>query len=219
MTDDHTTPQDDMEPTKPAEAGDPGDAEELAPAADLALRAAVLELERHASEAGWDQPARLFALVLTEELLANEPGLAEMLEVDPDADLTGSITPIEQDELPQEIALEQLLSEMVWPEAVHGTAAIVERLVLPPTVELPEEEAEAQQIAESHPERQEVRMVAGATRAGTTYCALRVRSHDDELSVIEGPDLVPALLQLLLSTLTPADPGADPGVDLEAPEQ
>jgi hypothetical protein len=198
----------------------PEEPEELAPAADLALRAAVLELERHAAEAGWDQPARLFALVLTQELLANEPGLAEMLEVDPGADLTGSITPIEQDELPADVPLEQLLSEMMWPEAVHGTAVIVERLVLPPTVDLPDDKAAAQEIAESHPERQEVRMVAGATRSGSTYCALRLRAHDEDFSVIEGADLVPALLELLQSTLSPVEPGGqDPSVDLEAPEQ
>ena len=190
--------------------------EELAPAADLALRAAVLELERHAAEAGWDQPARLFALVHTEELLANEPGLAEMLEIEPGTDLTGSITPIEQDDLPADVPLEQLLSEMMWPDAVHGTAAIVERLVLPPTVELPEDEESAQSVAESHPERQEVRMVAGATRSGSTYCALRLRAHDDDFSVIEGADLVPALLELLQSTLAPVPGDA---VDLEAPEQ
>ena len=207
MTDDQNTQPDDRPDDQP---------EELAPAADLALRAAVLELERHAAEAGWDQPARLFALVHTEELLANEPGLAEMLEVDPGTDLTGSITPIEQDDLPADVPLEQLLSEMMWPDAVHGTAAIVERLVLPPTVELPEDEQAAQSVAESHPERQEVRMVAGATRSGSTYCALRLRAHDDDFSVIEGADLVPALLELLQSTLAPV---AGDAVDLEAPEQ
>ncbi len=190
--------------------------EELAPAADLALRGAVLELEKHAAGEGWDKPARLFALVHTEELLANEPGLAEMLEVDPTADLTGSLTPIEQDEVPPDMPLEQLLSEMMWPEAVHGTAAIVERLVLPPTVELPDDESAAQELAESHPERQEVRMVAGATRTGSTYCALRLRSHDEDFAVIEGPDLVPALLELLLSTLAPSEAGL---LDAEAPEQ
>ena len=207
MTENDMTPQD-----QPG----PDEVEELAPAADLALRAAVLELERHAAEAGWDQPARLFALVLTEELLADEPGLAKLLDVDPEADLTGSITPVEQDELPDDVPLEQLLSEMMWPEAVHGTAVIVERLVLPPTVELPDDETAAQELAESHPERQEVRMVAGATRSGSTYCALRLREHDEDFSVIEGPDLVPALLELLQSTLTPAEPGT---VDIEAPEQ
>jgi hypothetical protein len=182
----------------------PTDAEELAPAADLPLRAAVLELEKHAADSGWDQPARLFALVHTEELLANEPGMAEMLGVDPAADLTGSITPIEQDELPPDVPLEQLLTEMSWPDSVHGTAVIVERLVLPPTVDLPDDDAAAQQVAETHPERQEVRMVAGATRTGSTYCALRLRAHDDDFSVIEGPDLVPALLELLKSTLDEA---------------
>lgn len=202
-------------PTSPTDQSEP-EVEELAPAADLALRAAVLELERHAAEAGWDQPARLFALVHTEELLANEPGLAETLGIEPGTDLTGSITPIEQDDLPADVPLEQLLSEMMWPEAVHGTAAIVERLVLPPTVELPADEAAAQSIAESHPERQEVRMVAGATRSGSTYCALRLRTHDDDFSVIEGDDVVPALLELLQSTLAPV-PGD--GVGLEAPEQ
>jgi hypothetical protein len=190
--------------------------QEMAPAADLALRGVVLELEKHAAGDGWDRPARLFALVHTEELLANEPGLAGVLEVDPDADLTGSLTPIEQDELPPDLPLEQLLSEMIWPDAVHGAAAIVERLVLPPTVELPDDESSAQLVAESHPERQEVRMVAGATRTGSTYCALRLRSHDDDFAVIEGPDLVPALLELLLSTLAPSEPGA---MDAEAPEQ
>ncbi len=198
------------DPTEPAENGP------LTAAADLPLRAAVLELERHAASEGWDQPAKLFALVHTEELLANEPGLAEMLEVDPAADLTGSLTPIEQDELPPDLPLEQLLTEMVWPAAVHGTAAVVERLVLPPTVELPEDEAAAQQLAESHPERQEVRMVAAATRAGTTYCALRLRSHDEDSSVLEGADLVPALLELLQATLTLPEGGP---TDPEAPEQ
>ena len=190
--------------------------ESLAPAADLALRAAVLELERHAAETGWDQPARLFALVPTQELLDNEPGLAGVLGVEPGADLTGSITPIEQDDLPLDVPLEQLLGEMVWPDTVHGTAAIVERLVLPPTVELPDDDAEAQAVAETHPERQEVRMVAGATRSGSTYCALRLRTHDDDFSVIEGADLVPALLELLQGTLAEAPPGT---TDLGSSEQ
>lgn len=70
-------------------------------AADLSLRAAVLELEQHAAEGGWDQPARLFALVPTDRLLADEPGLAPVLGIEPGADLTGSLTPIEQDELPR----------------------------------------------------------------------------------------------------------------------
>ncbi len=178
----------------------------LAPAADLALRAAVLELEQHAAEAGWDQPARLFALVPTAQLLAEEPGLAPMLGVDPDADLTGSLTPIEQDELPPGEPIEELLAQMIWPDEVHGTAVVVERLVLPPSVgELPTDVSAAQELAQSHPNREEVRMIAGATRTGSTYCALRLRSHDDAFAVIEGADLVPALLQLLQGTLAPVE--------------
>jgi hypothetical protein len=181
---------------------------ELKPAADLALRAAVLELEQHAAESGWDQPARLFALVPTDELVANEPALAEMLGFEPGADLRGSITPIEQDELPPEASLEELLLQMAWPEEVHGTAVVVERLVLPPSVgELPADPSAAQELAATHPDREEVRMVAGATRTGSTYCALRLRSHDDDFAVLEGPDLVPALLELLLGTLAPTEAG------------
>jgi hypothetical protein len=43
--------------------------------------------------------------------------------------------------------------------------------------------------------------VARATRAGSTYCALRLRAHDDDHSVVVGADLVPALLQLSRGTL------------------
>ena len=52
-----------------------------------------------------------------------------------------------------------------------------------------------------HPDRQEVRIVAGATRAGATYCALRLKAHDDDQSVVGGADLVPGLLELLKATL------------------
>jgi hypothetical protein len=180
----------------------PAQGEEFQAAADLSLRGAVLELEKHAAESGWDQPARLFALVPTADLLANEPSLAEVIEVGPAADLTGSLTPIEQEPVGDDDQLEELLTQVGWPDEVHGTAVIVERLVLPPSVgEIPDDPEAAQELAQSHPERQEVRIVAGATRAGTTYCALRMRSHDDDLSVIEGTDLVPSLLQLLLATL------------------
>jgi hypothetical protein len=96
-----------------------------------------------------------------------------------------------------------MLPRLVWPADVVGCAAVVERLVLPPGADqtLPEEPIEAERYAAEHPDREEVRIVAGATRAGSTYCALRMRSHDDALSVVEAPDLVPALLELVLSTL------------------
>jgi hypothetical protein len=181
---------------------EPSETPDVPTPVDLALRGAVLEIEKHAAAAGWDQPARLFALVSTAELLATDPSLAEVVGVDPHADLTGSLTPVEQDDLPADRPLEELLMQMMWPAEVTGTAVVVERLVLPPGAEeLPEDPAEAAEAAAQHPQRQEVRMVAGATRAGTTFCALRLREHDEDFAVIEGPDLVPALLQLLQATL------------------
>ena len=43
------------------------------------LTRAVLEIDEYASGLGWDQPARLFALVDTAKLRAQEPRLASQL--------------------------------------------------------------------------------------------------------------------------------------------
>lgn len=111
---------------------------------------------------------------------------------------------MEQEPVGDDESLEELLVQVMWPADVHGTAVIVERLVLPPSAgEIPEDPEQAQQLVQTHPERQEVRIVAGATRTGSTYCALRVRSHDDDFALIEGVDVVPSLLELLLGTLEP----------------
>jgi len=169
---------------------------------DPALAAAVLEIESHIAEGGWDQPARLYALVDTGQLVAREPALAAAMGLDA-ASEQGSLTPVEQDELAPDQPLEAVLESIVWPGGVAGCAAVVERLVLPPDAdaEIPEDRARAEEFAREHPDRQEVRIVAGATRGGSTYCALRLRAHDDAQSVVGGADLVPALLDLLRSTL------------------
>ena len=169
---------------------------------DPALAAAVLEIETHAAADGWDQPARLFALVHTARLVEHEPHLAAAMGLD-EASAEGSLTPVEQDQLSAEQELEEVLETITWPAGVAGCAAVVERLVLPPEAdaELPEEPVAAHEYARGHPLRQEVRIVAGATRAGATYCALRMRAHDDERSVVGGADLVPQLLALLGTTL------------------
>ena len=169
---------------------------------DEVLRAAVREIETHAAEAGWDQPARLSALVPTADLLAREPALAAAMGLDA-ATAAGSLTPVEQDQMPAGRSLEQVLAQIMWPAEVYGCAAVVERLVLPPEADgsMPEDPEAAAEYAAEHPDRQEVRIVAGATRGGSTYCALRLRAHDEPASVVESPDLVPALLELLLSTL------------------
>lgn len=168
---------------------------------DPALAAAVLEIESHIAEAGWDQPARLYALVDTARIVAQEPALASTMGLD-DAAAQGSFTPVEQDALPDQ-ALEVTLESIVWPDEVTGCAAVVERLVLPPGIDddIPDNPTAAEEFAREHPLRQEVRIVAGATRAGATYCALRLRAHDDSRSVVDGTELVPGLLDLLRSTL------------------
>ena len=124
------------------------------------------------------------------------------MEIDGPGD-EGSFTPIEQDGLPPGQALEEALESIAWPPTVAGCAAVVERLVLPPEVDdaIPEDPAEAERFAREHPLRQEVRIVAGATRAGASYCALRLRAHDDEQAVVDGTELVPGLIQLLHATL------------------
>jgi hypothetical protein len=169
---------------------------------DPLLRDAVREIEAHAATSGWDQPARLYALVPTADLLVREPALAAVMGLNAST-ADDSLTPVEQDEVPAETPLESVLEDIMWPDEVVGCAAVVERLVLPPTADdqLPSDPAEAERFAAEHPEREEVRIVAAATRAGSTYCALRLRAHDDALSVVESPDLVPALLQLLQTTL------------------
>ena len=170
--------------------------------ADPVLVEAVREIEAHVAESGWDQPGRLYALVPTSDLLAREPALAAAMGLD-DAGAAGSLTPVEQDAVPSETPLETVLEGIIWPPEVFGCAAVVERLVLPPgaAAQMPDDPRSAEDYAAEHPDRQEVRIVAGATRAGSTYCALRLRAHDDPLSVLESPDLVPALLELLRSTL------------------
>jgi hypothetical protein len=179
---------------------------------DPALAAAVLEIEGHVAEAGWDQPARLYALVETARLVAREPALAAVMGLDSSA-AAGSLTPVEQDQLSPERPLEQVLESIAWPEGVAGCAAVVERLVLPPGVDdqIPEDATDAEAFAREHPDRQEVRIVAGATRAGATYCALRLRAHDDGQSVVGGADLVPALLQMLAATLEDDETGQETG--------
>jgi len=170
---------------------------------DPALAAAVLEIEQHVSGEGWDRPARLFALVETAALVQREPALAAAMGLD-DAAAQGSLTPVEQDGLDPSVPLERSLETISWPAEVTGCAAVVERFVLPPEADsdIPEDPAEAAAYAAAHPARQELRMVAGVTRAGATYCAMRFRSHDDDTKVVGGSDLVPALLELLNATLT-----------------
>src|SRR4051812_12227108 len=117
---------------------------------DSPLRRATLEVESHVGAQGWDQAPRLFALVPTAELAAREPALAAQLDGDPDG-----ITPVEQDGVPADRSLEDVLLEITWPDTVAGCAAVIERIMLPPEAEdaLPDDPDELVAAAAAHPDR------------------------------------------------------------------
>lgn len=177
-------------------------ATEGAPLAGNPLTRAVLEIDTYASGLGWDQPARLFALVDTVQLRSQEPGLAEQLGLGEET--AGGLTPIEQDELPAGQQLDEFLATIAWPEVIAGCALTVERLMLPPSAEatIPEDLDDAALAAwvAAHPERQEVRMTVGVLRDGARESALRLRSKDSPTEVLTGSELVPGLAEALAAT-------------------
>ncbi|MBD0843457.1 MULTISPECIES: PPA1309 family protein [unclassified Streptomyces] len=173
------------------------------PMAASPLTRAVLEIDEYASGLGWDQPARLFALVDTARLRAQEPGLAAQLGLEGEQENPG-LTPIEQDEIPTGKPLDEFLGTIAWPDAVVGCALTVERLMLPPSAEaqVPKDLSEAaltKWVAE-HPDRQEVRMTVAVLRDGARESALRLREKDSPTDVLTGADLVPGLAQALSAT-------------------
>ncbi|MGW6280790.1 PPA1309 family protein [Kribbella sp. NPDC055071] len=185
-----------------------------------ALSRAVIEIEKHVSSAGWDQPAQLFALVPTEELLRAEPQLAAELGAE---DASQPLTPVAQGELPGGVEDEHLadaLARIEWPDGVSGCALAIERIVLPASAEAGlssvESDAELARMAGSDPRRHEVRMVAAVLREGDRFGAVRLRSHDEDSAVLTGADLVPTLCEVLSLTFEPSSgsrPGEGPGVD------
>jgi hypothetical protein len=166
------------------------------------LTQVVIEIEQHAARTGWERPATLYALVETADLLREEPGLAGQLGIDPDAVRPGALTPVEQESLPQDRPLDEVLAGIAWPPRVLGAALVVERLMLPPAAEaeLPDGGDVASWVAE-HPDRQEVRIAVGVLRDGSRDAAVRLRSHDEDVSVLSGPKLVPSLADALAATL------------------
>lgn len=164
------------------------------------LVAALREIERHVAHGGWDQPARLFALVGTAQLIAAEPSLAEQLarSGDPDPDALSSI---EQDGFRTGEDLLDDLARITWPPTVQGCALAVERAFVPADVEpdIPDDPEQAAAFVAQHPRRHEVRVVVGATRAGAHYGIARLRAAENEL--LAGDDLVPGLALALSRTL------------------
>ena len=150
------------------------------------------EIDHHVSSAGWDQPARLFALVPNAALV--EAGVA-------DQDATG-LGAVEQ-EIEPTANLEELLESIAWPAEVLGALVVLERIVLPPEVQ--EElaalsEVELINAVTNHPKRSDVRLFAAALRSGEHLNAIRQRAHDEPADLAIAEDLVPNLNAVLLAT-------------------
>lgn len=174
-----------------------------------ALARAVVEIEEHVAQTGWDAPVRVFALVRTSAALAADPNLAQLLDeaalaealTDPQA-----LTAVEQEGLPAAADVEDLLGQLAWPESVDGVALSVERLVLPAQAEAEaaaiDDPQERLTYVTEHPQRDDMRLVVGVLRSGQSWCALRSRRLDTSDAVVTGADLVPGLIDALSATLS-----------------
>lgn len=172
-----------------------------------ALVAALVELEHHVGELGWDQPPRLFALVPTAELVAAEPELAAHLDAAP----RDGYTSVEQDTFEAGDDLLGALARIAWPDAVTGCALTCVRTFLPQHLadEVPQDDAEAAAFVADHPDRHEVRVAVGVLRDRPGQPALghgvaRLRSNPEDL--LGSADLVPGLTEVLAATFQP-NPG------------
>lgn len=165
------------------------------------LLAAVREIDRHVATQGWDQPTLLFALVPTAIVRASNPALAEQLGLDPDGLGDPALLTFEQQPPTPELALDDFLAGITWPDDVTAAAVVVERIVLPPSAEAGlGGAADPVAAAREHPDRQDVRMTVAADRHGQRMCALRLRGADTEAEVRTGVDLVPGLADALAAT-------------------
>ena len=190
--------------------------------------AALLELEQHVHQEGWDGPPRLFALGRLGELVTAEPELASALGLESDASRSDeqALIPIEQEWGSFDGPLDETLAQIMWPPQVAGAAVTMERVVLPPEVEeevAAETDPQAQiDLALNHPLRQDMRVAVAVLRDGPHMCAVRVRAGENETvadqsestdtettsldsvmgdpEVLTGPDLVPGLVEALAST-------------------
>lgn len=163
------------------------------------LNALVREVESHVASSGWDQPSRLYALVPTAQLLAQEPQLAAQLGDAP----PGSITPVEQPALEEDLTV--VLDQIGWPDDVLGAALVHEVVILPGDIgDEPPDDVDPNEWASAHPDRRDARITVAVMRDGDRASCIRVQGKDgadDEIVVDE--NLVPGLLQALADTFEP----------------
>lgn len=175
-------------------------------AAGLSLRLAVSSLEKDVAQLGWDQSPSLFALVPTKDIF---PQLEAEMEGSQAKQLRAALsenpqhlTAVLQDHLPP-ADLMDTLGHLVFGEDVAGVAVAMERFLVSPQAdaEAPEDPKEREKFLLAHPTRQDVRIVAAATRDGNTWCASRARSEDSDDMVAQGDNIVPELLAVLKAML------------------
>lgn len=175
-------------------------------AAGLSLRLAVSSLEKDVAQLGWDQSPSLFALVPTKAIF---PQLEAEMEAAQAEQLRAALsenpqhlTAVLQDHLPP-AELMETLGHLVFGEDVAGVAVAMERFLVSPQAdaEAPTDPKEREKFLLAHPSRQDVRIVAGATRDGNTWCASRARSEDSDDMVAQGDNIVPELLEVLKAML------------------
>ena len=161
------------------------------------LIACLADIERHVLDNGWDQPARLFALVATSTLLEVEPQLkGRVPEGEADA-----LTAVEQDDFASGVDVMERLQQIFFPDTVDGVAIAMERTFLPPQFEdeIPEDPEDAVDFVMQHPDKTDVRVVVGVLRDGTRHGLARLVSNPDDL--LGAVDLVPGLTEALNRTL------------------
>jgi hypothetical protein len=163
------------------------------------LTALVREVEQHVSAEGWDQPSRLYALVLTEDLLRQEPQLAGQLSGAP----PGSITPVEQPAFEQDLT--EVLPQIGWPDEVLGCALVHEVVILPGDIgDEPPDDVDPNEWASAHPGRRDARIAVAVMRDGQRASCIRVQGKDGaDDEVVMDDDLVPGLVQALSETFEP----------------
>lgn len=168
------------------------------------LARTLVEIEGHVDQLGWDRPVLVFALARTLAVRDADPQVARLLppealqeaQANPEA-----LTAVLQEDLPEASTLEELLGALAWPEHVEGAAICTEYTVVPAAVEQEAlalaDEQERAELLRTHPERQDVRILAGALRSGESWCVMRSRGQEE---LLQGESLVPQLVTGLHST-------------------
>lgn len=157
------------------------------------------DIETHVARAGWDQPARLFALVETRRLVASEPSVAAALS---ESDLSSEgLSAVEQEGFTLGEDMAATFAQIMWGPAVAGCALAVERTMVPSEVEddLPADPIQAGHIVASHPRRMDLRLVVGVLRDGSHHAIGRLAGSTSEL--LSGSEMVPGLVSVLEQTL------------------